>query len=282
VTAPATPERPWSALWALVIALGALVAGGIVSAVAIAIRNAATTPPVHQAGVVGVALHGVPPVVTCAGTLAQDLALVGGAVLVAAAAAGGRVSLGQFGLRPAARAGVAAGLVAAGYLLFLVLSAAWSSALHITDHESVPIELGTRDSSLALLGAGLLVCVIAPVCEELFFRGFLFGALRRYGLVVATLMTGLAFGAAHVASAPLGFIVPLAALGMILCLVYERTGSLYPGMALHALNNAIAFGIGDGRVWLIPAGLGAAALAIFGLSRSLGGDRSLHTAVSTP
>ena len=36
---------------------------------------------------------------------------------------------------------------------------------------------------------------------------------------------------------------PLAALGFMFCLVYERTGSLYPVIALHALNNAIAFAV---------------------------------------
>lgn len=278
---PELPDRPWRALWALAVGLGAVVVGGIVSAIAIVVRNAVTTSPVHRGGLVGVALHGTPPVVIFTGTLAQDLALVAGAVLVAAAALEGRVTAAHLGLR-ATRLPIAAGLVAGGYVAFLILSAVWTSALHITAHENVPVELGTRDSAAALAGAALLVCVVAPVCEELFFRGFLFGALRRRGLAVATLVTGTAFGAAHVASAPIGFIVPLAALGMMLCLLYERTGSLYPCMALHALNNSIAFGVGDGRLWLIPAGLAGAGAAIYGLSRAARGGPRWRVAGATP
>jgi membrane protease YdiL (CAAX protease family) len=175
-----------------------------------------------------------------------------------------------------------AAFVVGGYVLFLLAAAAWTSALGITDHENVVIDLGTRDSPLAFAGAGLLVCVVAPMAEEIFFRGFLFGALRRRGLVVATLVSGLAFGLAHVASAPIGFLVPLALLGMILALIYERTGSLYPSMALHAVNNSIAFAVGDGRTWAIPVSLAVSALAIFGLSRAAGGGRGWRTVVPTP
>lgn len=260
--------RPWRALWALPVAFAAIVAGGIASVIAMAVRNGLTSPPPHQPGDVGVALHGIPPLLTLVGTLAQDLALVAGAVLVAAAALKGRVTAAHLGLRAAARPWRAAALVVGGYVLFVVLSAAWTAGLGITAHENIAVELGTRDSTAALIGAAFLTCVVAPVCEELFFRGFLFGALRRHGLVVATLVTGLAFGAAHVASAPIAFIVPLAVLGMILCLIYERTRSLYPCMALHGLNNSIAFGVGDGRGWLVPACLAGAAVCVALVARA--------------
>jgi membrane protease YdiL (CAAX protease family) len=273
-------DRSWNAVWALPIALAAVVASGIAYATAGAMRDALTTAPVHRDGIVGVALHGAPPLLTLIGTLVQDLALVAGAVLAAAAGLKGRIGAAHFGLRPT-RLASAAGLVAAGYALFLVLSVTWTSGLGITDHENVAIELGTRDSALALAGAGFLVCVVAPICEELFFRGFLFGGLRRHGLVVSTLVTGLAFGLAHVASAPIGFIVPLAALGVILCLLYERTGSLYPSMALHALNNAIAFGVGDGRAWLIPICLAVAAAVMYTLSRAVAGGQPWRPAART-
>lgn len=273
--------RPWAALWAIPIAFAALVAGGLTYAAAAAIRGSLTDLPSHQDGIVGVALHGTPPLLTLAGTLAQDLALVLGAVLVAAAALKGRVTAGHFGLRPA-RVASSAAYVIAGYVLFLIIAAAWTSILGIKDRESVAIDLGTRDSTLALVGAGLLVCVVAPVCEELFFRGFLFGALRKRGLIVATVVSGLAFGLAHVASSPIGFIVPLAALGMILALLYERTGSLYPSMALHALNNSVAFGVGDGRAWLIPIGMAASGLIIYGLSRAVQARPEWRTVVPNP
>lgn len=273
-------DRPWAAIWAIPIALAALVAGGLTYAVAAAIRGSLVDAPVHQAGEFGVALHGTPPLLTLAGTLAQDLALVLGAVLVAAAALGGRVTGAHFGLRPA-RVWSSVGFVVACYVAFILISAGWVTALGIKDRQNLVVELGTQDSVLALVAAGFLSCIMAPICEELFFRGFLFGALRKHGLLVATAVSGVAFGLAHVASSPIGFIVPLAALGILMALLYERTGSLYPPMGLHALNNSIAFGVGDGRLWLIPVALAASGLCVYALARAVGArDRSRAVAAS--
>ena len=51
------------------------------------------------------------------------------------------------------------------------------------------------------------------------------------------------FGGIHVGSAPAVFLVPLAILGFMLCIVRWKTGSLLPCIALHAMNNALAFGV---------------------------------------
>jgi membrane protease YdiL (CAAX protease family) len=102
--------------------------------------------------------------------------------------------------------------------------------------------------------------VIAPMAEEFFFRGFLFGTLKRWkGPWVAALLTGLLFGLAHTGSAASQFLVPLAFLGFVLCLVRWRTGSLYPCMALHSVNNALALGINQlhwnvGQILALMAG----------------------------
>ena len=60
------------------------------------------------------------------------------------------------------------------------------------------------------------------------------------------------FGGIHAGSAPVGFLVPLAVFGVILCLIYHVTRSLYPCMALHCINNSIAFGVGEHWGWEIP------------------------------
>ena len=260
------PERPWSAWWAVPIGLGAVMTSGVVYLIASGIRDALVDTPHHQDGIVGVALHGTPPALTLIATLAQDLTLVLGALLVVASSLRGRFDPARLGLRPA-RPASSVGLVVAGYVLFLIVAAVWTSVMGIQDRENVTIDLGTRDSAFAFVAAAFLVCVVAPVCEELFFRGFLFGALRKHGLIVAMLVSGITFGLAHVASSPIGFIVPLATLGFILALLYERTRSLYPCIGLHALNNSIAFGIADGRGWVIPVCFGVAMVALYGLSR---------------
>ncbi len=261
--------RPWKARMALPIGLAALLFGLLVYTIVAAIRSALVDATAHQDGLVGIAVHGTPSLLITTSTLAQDLALVAGAALVAASATSGRLRIADLGLRRPPRAWRAVGLVFGAYVAFVAIAAAWTSALGITDRENVPVDLGTRDSTLALVAAAFLVCVVAPVCEELFFRGFLFGALRRRGLPLAAGATGLTFGLAHVASAPIGFIVPLAALGVILCLLYERTRSLYPCIGLHCLNNSIAFGVGDGRGWLVPVVLAGAGLTILALLRGV-------------
>jgi uncharacterized protein len=95
------------------------------------------------------------------------------------------------------------------------------------------------------------------VAEEFFFRGFFYRALRsRYSVLVAVLIDGLVFGIIHYqgdGAEGLLIVPPLAGLGIMFCLVLERTGSLYPVIALHALNNALAYGatVEDASVSLV-------------------------------
>ncbi len=93
-----------------------------------------------------------------------------------------------------------------------------------------------------LVLSAALTCIVAPMCEEFLFRGYMFTALRNWrGTLPAALITGLIFGAVHAGSAPALDLFPLAGLGFGLCLLYRHTGSLYPCFAAHALNNCIAF-----------------------------------------
>ena len=84
--------------------------------------------------------------------------------------------------------------------------------------------------------------MVAPICEEFLFRGYIFTALRNWrGTLPAAILTGLVFGGVHATSAPAADLLPLGLLGFGLCLLYRFTGSLYPGMLAHSLNNSIAF-----------------------------------------
>lgn len=78
---------------------------------------------------------------------------------------------------------------------------------------------------------------IAPFCEEIFFRGFVFQGLRRGMPVVAAIfLSSLIFAAAH---ADIGSFAVLFIIGLALAFLRWRTRSIWPSMILHMLNNGI-------------------------------------------
>jgi membrane protease YdiL (CAAX protease family) len=228
--------RPWTSVLALVTGLGGALVGGLVVYLVAAIAGASLDNP--------------PPAVDITATFLQDVAFIASAIIFASMVA--RPRPWHFGLRET-RIGPAVGYVVAAYLLFIGVAAAWSVALNLHEQDDVVDQLGAGSSTIALIAVAILVCVVAPIAEEFFFRGYFFGALRNWrGLWPAAVITGLVFGGIHVGSAPVGFLVPLAFFGFLLCLLYDRTRSLYPCMALHCINNSIAFGVGEKWGWEIP------------------------------
>src|SRR5205823_4747409 len=83
----------------------------------------------------------------------------------------------------------------------------------------------------------VVVVLVAPVVEELIFRGLGYSLLERYGRLLAIVAVGIAFALAHglIDAFPL-----LASLGAGLAWLRSKTGSVYPGMATHAIFNGIA------------------------------------------
>jgi uncharacterized protein len=214
----------------------------------------------------------LPPGVLIALTFFQDLGFIAAALFVARMAR--PPTARDFGLvsTPFWRA---VGIVVAVYVGFYVITGIWASLLNLDEQSDLPDELGADTSTAALVAVLVLVCIMAPVAEEFLFRGLLFTSLRASaGLWPAAIITGAVFGAIHVGSSPVGFLVPLAVLGLGLCLIYAWTRSLYPCVALHAINNAIAFGVTQDWTWEIPllvvGGTGASLLIVMGIGRALG------------
>jgi membrane protease YdiL (CAAX protease family) len=86
----------------------------------------------------------------------------------------------------------------------------------------------------------LLIVIAAPISEEVCFRGMLFGGLReRLSRLGAALLSGVIFGGLH-ALTGVSAVPPLIIFGFLLSLLYEKTGSIVPGIILHMLNNSVA------------------------------------------
>jgi hypothetical protein len=203
-----------------------------------------------------------PSGIELADTIAQDFAFVLAAVYCAHI--GGRVVRAwQFGLRPPGAGWKSAiGYVVLLTVLFLILSAIWAAIFNPKPEELLN-KLGANETTSLLVLSAALTCVIAPICEEFLFRGYVFTALRGWcGTWPAAVITGAVFGLVHFGSAPALDLVPLAGLGFGLCLLYRYTGSLYPCIAAHSLNNSLAFASLEHWGWQIPVLMGAALASI--------------------
>ena len=236
---PPPPDRPelpegaaprWPAWYAGVGFLVALIATLIV----VGILAAAT----------GATADDEDPTFTIVATFLQGLIFIGTAVLFASFTRKPKPE--QFGLRPT-RFWPAAGWAALGMLTFYALVALYSVIVQPDAEQSVAQDLGADQGTFGMIAAGFMVICVAPVAEEFFFRGFFYRALRsRWSILGAAAIDGLLFGVIHydfTGADALLILPPLAILGFIFCLVYERTGSIYPTIAMHSFNNAIAFGV---------------------------------------
>lgn len=134
---------------------------------------------------------------------------------------------------------------AVGAYLGYIVCALVVAALLEPEQEDVTRELGVDEGVAGSIAAGFLIIAIAPVTEEIFFRGFIFAGVRRAApFAIASLLSAAIWGLFHYTGpGSLGVVVQLAVFGIALAWLYERTGSLWPAIAVHALNNAIAFAI---------------------------------------
>ncbi len=170
-----------------------------------------------------------------------------GATLVAVAffiASPGRglATPGALGLRRPLRPAIGPALIAyVGYFLCAIVIA----LLLQPEQEDVTRELGVDEGTLGAIAAGILIIVVAPLTEEVFFRGFMFTGMRRsLPFLAAAAIPSVIWGLFHYTGPDSwGVVVQLAIFGLWLSWLYERTGSIWPTIAVHAVNNAIAFAI---------------------------------------
>jgi membrane protease YdiL (CAAX protease family) len=129
-------------------------------------------------------------------------------------------------------------LFALGALIIVyTVAAALEPLLHAGKEQGLAPENWNPDRAPAFAANFVVVAGLAPIVEEITFRGLGFALLRRLGEWPAILLTGLAFGLAHglVEGLPI-----LAVFGACLAFLRSRTNSVYPGILAHSAFNAVA------------------------------------------
>ena len=136
--------------------------------------------------------------------------------------------------------GASARLVGTAFLVFFGFAILWQM---ISVHFGIALQPNLLkrfpDGWPGLALALFLGAVIAPIAEETFFRGFLFAGLRKdYPFWIAASVSAVIFAVGHMVP---GAILPLCVLGFLFAWLRERTGSIWPSIAMHMLNNALYF-----------------------------------------
>lgn len=182
--------------------------------------------------------------------LAQDVLWVGVALLVPFMAVR-YLKPEQLGLQKRSL-GRSLGVLLACLVIFYVLAGIYSSALGLDENSNDLLnDTGIGETVSRDVLYALLFTVAAPVAEELLFRGLLFRSLRdafiakvgkRGGIALGAVISGVIFGGIHVGGGQNDFLPVLMALGVLLALAYQWSGTLYVPVVLHSINNAIATG----------------------------------------
>jgi membrane protease YdiL (CAAX protease family) len=186
----------------------------------------------------------------------------------------GRPRPAQFALRPAA-VGKSLAWILGTFIAVWTAGAIIALLFGEPRDQDLVTELKGEDSIVALLGFGLMTCVLAPLAEEFFFRGFLFRTLaERLNLAWGVVLAGAIFGLVHWPGGSIEGVIVLGTLGAMLCLMVYYTASLIPCIIMHASFNSLAFGATKELPWwgylLVLAGSVMATLTISLLATRLG------------
>ncbi len=161
----------------------------------------------------------------------------------------GRPNPAHFGLRKP-EWGSALGWTLAAYASFWVAAIVVGIAFGEPEEQDIVVDLKAEDSLLVLTGFGIMTCLLAPLAEEFFFRGFLLRVLHeKLGVLLGVLITGVAFGLVHLPSGDWIGTIVLSLFGMALCVLFILTSSLVPCIMLHAFHNSISFGFTKELPW---------------------------------
>ncbi|HEU5441172.1 MAG TPA: type II CAAX endopeptidase family protein [Ktedonobacterales bacterium] len=134
------------------------------------------------------------------------------------------------------------GWVVLGFVIVLAASVIYGL---LVEHFNLPLQTNgqalenqVRYAPITVTATLIGAVFVAPFCEELFFRGYLFGGLLRgMNVWLAVPLSALLFTLVH---GDIGSAALLLVIGLVLAAMRYRLGSIWPGIALHALNNGLA------------------------------------------
>jgi membrane protease YdiL (CAAX protease family) len=138
---------------------------------------------------------------------------------------------------------------AAFFVILVLINSVLSHIFPSLNAEQQDVGFNTLNSSLDKFLAFFSLVIFPPIGEEILVRGYLYSGLRsNWKFLPAALLTSLMFGLAHLQLGSGAAVVWAAGidtfvLSMVLVYLREKTGVLYAGILVHALNNLIAFGV---------------------------------------
>jgi membrane protease YdiL (CAAX protease family) len=133
------------------------------------------------------------------------------------------------------------------YALYMALLSVTNVLMPIDTDQKQDIGFETASSFIPLALTFVSLVILPPLVEELVFRGFLFGGLRRvFSPIITALIVSILFALPHSWQSTDGSTlwnaaIDTFALSLVLCYLREKTGALWAGIGLHALKNLVAF-----------------------------------------
>lgn len=143
------------------------------------------------------------------------------------------------------------GLAPVGYIVYILIAGVlmWLFSLlpWFDATEAQEVGFSYLVSGFDRVVAFITLVVVAPIAEEVIFRGWLYGKLREtiaaqysntISMIISTLLVSVTFGVVHL---QWNVGVNVFALSIVLCGLREITGTIYSGILLHMLKNGVAF-----------------------------------------